>query len=141
MELIKNELKMIDCEANEILCACKNGKMKRAKYFMKKFHRNRLKWVREFYSSIYDMCDILNGVFAWSNVFAILISFQLILTDFNWFYWKMFNNFRVDIFGNDLPQNNDFWIIILNAPIPIHCRVRSMLSTFNSDHIFISNYC
>lgn len=86
LEFIKNELEMVDFEISEILCACKNGEMKRAKYFVKKFHRNRLKWVRQFYGSIYDLCDVLNSVFGWSNVSAILISFLLILADFNWLF-------------------------------------------------------
>lgn len=101
LEFIKNELKMINNETNEMMCAYKNGNLKKTKFFVRKFHQHRLKWFREFYSSIYDLCTIINTVFGWSNLAAIIISFQLILTNFNWFYWKIFNQFHIDVIGNN----------------------------------------
>lgn len=99
LEFIKNELKMINHEANEMMCDSKNGNLKNANNFLYKFQQHRLKWFRKFYGSIYDLCTIINAVFGWSNLAAIIISFQLILTDFNWFYWKIFNQFHVDVIG------------------------------------------
>lgn len=100
LEFINNQLKMIDYEISEILCVYKSGNMKNTKFILEQFHRNRFKWFRKFHNSIYDLCDIVNSLFGWSNVAAIIISFHLILADTNWFYWKIFNKFRIDVIGN-----------------------------------------
>lgn len=100
IEFIKHELKMINHESSEMMCVCKNGKLKNVKLFVRTFQQHRLKWFRKFYGSIYDLCAIINTVFGWSNLVAIILSFQLILNDFNWFYWKVFNLLQIDLIGN-----------------------------------------
>lgn len=97
VEYIKTELSVINREVSEM---CKNGSLLSVKFFVKTFHHNRVKWFRKFYASIYDLYEVINTVFGWSNCAAILISFHLMLADFNWNYWKIFNKFKVDKIGN-----------------------------------------
>lgn len=63
LEFVLNELKMINREVDKILEVCK---LKNAKVFLKEFNRSRLKWIREFYGTIHEMCDVINAVFGWS---------------------------------------------------------------------------
>lgn len=99
LEFIKHELKIIDHEVSEILNTFERNKLKGAKEFMRKFHRNRFKWFREFYGCIYDLCNIINSVCGWSNVAVVPLPFLLLLTDINWFYWKILNVYEIDIVG------------------------------------------
>lgn len=99
LEFIKYELKMVYRETKLMSCYCERCTLKSSKTFLKKFYCNRFKWIRKYYGSIYDLCDIINTVFGWSNVFAIPMSFLLILADINWFYWKLYNKYRVDMIG------------------------------------------
>lgn len=101
LEFVINELKIIDREVNDMLDAYGNGHRKTRKVFLRRFHRNRFKWIRKFYETIYDMCDSINGVFGWSNAAIVLFSFLLMVTEFNWFYWKMYNQFQNDAVGED----------------------------------------
>lgn len=100
LEFVLNELKIINREVSEMLSVCKNGKLKHKNVFLRKFHHNRFKWIREFYESIFDMCDVINAIFGWSNAVAILLSFILIITEYNWFYWKIFNKFQYNTMGD-----------------------------------------
>lgn len=56
------------------------------------FALRRLKQIREYVYCVYKMIDILNTMFGWSHVTAILFCFYLLLTGFNWFYIH-FNQF------------------------------------------------
>lgn len=100
LEFIKNELQVIDQEVSQILSSFERHKLKSAKEFVKEFHRKRFKWFREYYESIYDLCMIVNSVCGWSNVVAIHLPFLLLLTDMNWFYWKILNMYNIDVIGN-----------------------------------------
>lgn len=46
----------------------------------------QIKWIRQYFSSVYDMICTLNAIFGWSNVTAISFSFCFILTELNWYY-------------------------------------------------------
>lgn len=103
LDFIKHELKMIDLELAVMLNDCRNVQPKRFRkkhMFLIKFHRKRFKWIRQYYDMIYNLCRIVNNVFGWSNVIAILLIFHLILTDINWFYWKLLNKYQFNIHGN-----------------------------------------
>lgn len=107
MEVISYELQIIDRELNEMLFYCgrfHSGYKKTKKIFLEKFHRNRFKWIRQYYATIYEMNCTINEVFGWSNVAAILLSFHLILADINWFYWKLLNKYEFSILGNEFIQ-------------------------------------
>lgn len=99
LEIIKYELKMVRNELDEMWQFCENQEMKSTKQFAKVFQCKRFKWIRELYESIYDMNDVVNTVFGWSNIVAISFSFLLILADINWLYWKSFNKYRIDRIG------------------------------------------
>lgn len=63
------------------------------------FAIQRLKWFREYFSSIHKMVDILSKVFVCSHMVAILFCFYMPLTDFNWFYIHFDECSRVYRFG------------------------------------------
>lgn len=88
LEFLKTELEMIELNIEGILNECNSS--------------DCFKLIRQFYDSIYDLKEIVNSVFGWSNVAAIVVSFQLVLAEINWFYWRIFNNFSSDGIGNDL---------------------------------------
>lgn len=91
LEWIKHELKKVNHEAQQIVSTYQSSMMKNGNERMKIFHRNRFKWLRQYYGSTYDLSDELNIIFGWSNVITILVSVHLILADLNWFYWKLYN--------------------------------------------------
>lgn len=87
LEFMKYELKIVSDELDKMRCFCEKAKFK---------------WIRKFYETIYDLCDIVNAVFGWSNAVAISVSFLLILADINWMNWKLFNKYRIDLIGKSL---------------------------------------
>lgn len=101
MEFIKHQLQTIDQEIGEILLAHKINRL----YVYSKisrirnFHEDRFKWIRAYFGSVHDICTNTNSVFGWANVATILLPFLIFLTDINWFYWKVFNKYRTDPFG------------------------------------------
>lgn len=50
------------------------------------FQFKRFKWFRGYFHCIHKMVILLNDIFGWSHVAAILFCVHLILTDLNWFY-------------------------------------------------------
>lgn len=105
LSFIKHELKTIDREVTAMLRDCKTVKLQKIHkkdIFMIEFRRKRLKWIREYYEIIYQMCRVVNNVFGWSNVLAVLCHFHMILTDINWFYWKLLNKYQFNIHGNGI---------------------------------------
>lgn len=48
--------------------------------------RNRFKWMREYYYSVYEMGCCLNETFGLSQVLAIFFCFYFFLADLNWIY-------------------------------------------------------
>lgn len=103
METVSCELKLIDRELTEMLFYCNSLNSKRVhtkNMFLDKFHRIRFKWIRDYYAIIHQMNGTINSVFGWSNVAAILLSFHLLLTEINWFYWKLLNKYEFSIIRN-----------------------------------------
>lgn len=99
LEWIKNELKIVNHEAHEIVATYqKKILIKRLRIFQ----RNRFKWLRQYYGSTYDLSDALNIIFGWSNVVTILVSVHLILADLNWFYWKNYNKHNPSIIRKEI---------------------------------------
>lgn len=94
LELIKFELNAVQLR---LYGKCSNVQLRMASL-------HRFKWIRQFYSSIYDLCDVVNNVFGWSNAVAIPLSILLILVDINWIYWKLFNKYQVDVIGKNTPN-------------------------------------
>lgn len=97
LEWIKQELKRVKHETDEIVQTYQTSTLQTKNYVMKQFHRNRFKWLRQYYGSIYDLSDAVNSVFGWSNVVTILVSVHLILADTNRFYWKIFNRYNTSV--------------------------------------------
>lgn len=97
LEFVIFKLKIVCNELDEML-NCTN-KVKESKNPQLNFPGNQLKWTRKCYESIYELCNVINGVFGCSNAAAIPLSFLLILTDINWIYWKIFNRYRIDLLG------------------------------------------
>lgn len=103
LEFIKNELKIIDHEVNEMFndCSCTQFNcMNRRKRFAAKFYRNRFNWIRQYYGLVYNLSCTVNTMFGWSNIVVILFTFHLILIEINWFYWKLLNKFEINITSN-----------------------------------------
>lgn len=97
LEWIKQELKRVNNEAGEIMHTYANSTLHMKNIFMNQFHRNRFKWLRQYYGSIYDLSEAMNSVFGWSNAVTILVSVHLILADTNRFYWKIFNRYHTSV--------------------------------------------
>lgn len=97
LEFIKYELKVIDQEISLILISYRN--VHNVVPSLKKFHQNRFKWTRNYFESIYDLCSTTNSIFSWANVGNVLLPFLIFLADTNWFYWKIYNKYPVDIYG------------------------------------------
>lgn len=92
MELIKYELCNIERETKEM------AKSKK-KFFMNDFEKKRFLWIREYFQSVYQMCNYLNKFLTYSNAATIIFSFQFIVTDILWIYWKIYNKHHIQPFG------------------------------------------
>lgn len=60
----------------------------RARYYSSNLRR--LKWVREYFTNIYQMFEFLNEMFGCSQVAVIAFSFFLVLAEANWIYIHFF---------------------------------------------------
>lgn len=101
LEFVKYQLKTINREARLMIGVYKNSITKVEKKFAT-FHHRRFKWIRDYYDTVFDMCDGINTIFGWSNAAAIIISFCVILNDTFWFYWKILNKYEIDRVGKCL---------------------------------------
>lgn len=63
----------------------------------------RIKWIRDYYHSVYQMMDLLNNIFGWSNVALILCCFYFFIADVNWVYIHF--------------VEQSYWLFISNAYI------------------------
>lgn len=104
LEWIKQELKHVVHEANEFVYTYQTSMFQTKNYAIKHFHRNRFKWLRQYFGSIYDMTDVMNSVFGWSNVVTILVSVHLILADTNRLYWKILNRYNTSVIRKIIPK-------------------------------------
>lgn len=114
IEIIESELRTIYRDLEEMKSIISAGELLRMK-----FERNRLKWIREYNSLIYDLCHKVNSVMGWSNTVTTIFSFVLLLTDINWIYWKWYNEFT-------LIRLSGLLLIVLMKFIkfsPIHCPI------------------
>lgn len=98
VDFIKNELKVMDGELSEALC--ENCIFGNEQIFSKESCTSRFKRFRHFYGLVYDLCCVVNTVFSLANFVAIVVSFLLIVTEFNWFYWRILNYFYYNTIGN-----------------------------------------
>lgn len=95
LELIKYELKIIVREVSEM----KNVNKKNANLVMRKLHRSRFKWTRQYYESVHELCRLVHCALGWSNVTVILFPFYVILLDIAWLYWKVINGYPFRLMG------------------------------------------
>lgn len=98
LELIIYELKVIENETRAVARTYRNKTCLVAvgkSWSSVEFELKRFKWIREYFQSIHDMCESFNHFLEWSNVITILFSFQLLITDVIWLYWKLFNKQHV----------------------------------------------
>lgn len=107
LELIKSELDMIGKEIDKIVQSFRMNGHNQNRYYgrnsmFETFERKRLKWIREYYGLVGELSECLNSVFGWSNLATILFSFQIILTDLNWIYWKLYNKQQIYAISGDI---------------------------------------
>lgn len=98
LELIRHELYTVANEIKSVFCmrrTCVLGN----EYEINKANNRRFMWIRKYFQSIYDMSNLLNHSFAWSNVIVILFSLQFVAADFIWIYWKIYNKHHVKPFS------------------------------------------
>lgn len=84
LEVINSQLKKIEHELVTM-----KGTHAIVNFQMQSFHAfemQRFRWIREYFHCIYDMVEIVNEIFGWSQVAAILLNFHCLFTDFNYFY-------------------------------------------------------
>lgn len=103
LEFIKHQLQIIQQETKLMIYDNRKKKFD-AGSILTMFHRKRLRWIRDYYDAVHDMCNVINEIFGWSNASAIIISFGQILGDTFWFYWKILNKYEIDLIGNHLNQ-------------------------------------
>lgn len=86
------------------------------------FESQRLKWIREYFFRIYEMINLLNETFGWSQVAAISFCFHLLLTEITWVYihymdmsWLYrFGLYHIHTYTLSLKiWENLFWIFII----------------------------
>lgn len=116
LELIAYELQIIQNELDKI-----NECTNHPDEFIQKFHRNRFKWVRQYYDSIHELCTIIHNVFSWSHVAVLLLPFHTILLDINWMYWKVFNGYQLRFSGKRCFRDS---MLCFYDSVPFCCRVR-----------------
>lgn len=86
LEIIKSELKVIQREIKRMVFSSRNNNRLREKFELKRF-----KWLREYYSNVYELGECVNDVFGWSNLIVILCLFHAILYYLNNLYWYWYN--------------------------------------------------
>lgn len=70
-----------------------------------KLHRDeglcvkRLRWTQNYYRLIYEMSEAMNEFFGWSQFTVILQSFTILVVDFNWTYWRIYNEYTRELAG------------------------------------------
>lgn len=94
LEMVHFQLKMIESEVKTMQCALNFISTKSTSYLIRisetsifyLFEIQRLKWIREYFSHVYEMMNSLNETFGWSQVAAISFCFHLLLTEVTWIY-------------------------------------------------------
>lgn len=101
LELIIYELCNVECEVKQLVemyrkteneLSVTGGKYRK---FSQDIERKRFVRIREYFRSICIMCNCLNEFLTYSNAAMILFSFQFIVTDVLWMYWKLYNKHHV----------------------------------------------
>lgn len=59
----------------------------------------RVKWIRKYFYSVYEMVCLLNKIFGWSNVAAISFCFCFLLTELHWYYIHFWTTHAIFKFG------------------------------------------
>lgn len=100
LQLIAYELQNVESEVKEMVQMYRNkcvasDKIKRSS--LCDFKRKQFIWIREYFQSIYKLCECLNEFLTYSNAAIILFSFQFIATDALWIYWKLYNKHNIQI--------------------------------------------
>lgn len=83
VEIIDSHLKNIEFELKLLKHSNENS------ICLSELHR--LKWIRRYYNNVYEMVNILNEIFGWSQAASILFCFYSTFTDFNYFYIHFHN--------------------------------------------------
>lgn len=110
LELIKNELRIVEGEVKKLSNSFKTNRRAfegRRSLMFESFEKNRLKWIREYYGIVSKLSECVNSGFGWSNLATITFSFQIILTDLNWLYWKLYNKQRIAAIGECSAKLNE----------------------------------
>lgn len=63
------------------------------------FELQRLKWIRGYFHCAYEMVNLLNEIFGWSQVQTISFLFYLLLTNLNWVYMNFYTCTAVQFIG------------------------------------------
>lgn len=98
LELIRYELRNVECEVKKLAQMYrKKSSLTGTKYsnFSQDIERMRFVRIREYFQSICKLCNCLNKFLTYSNAAMILFSFQFIITDALWVYWKLYNKHHI----------------------------------------------
>lgn len=90
LKLIQHELKQIEREIKMLIDDFQNYEQNTNKIF-KKFAIERLKWIRNYYALIHELCNIMNRLNGIFHAFYFPFLFLLTTTEINWIYWKLYN--------------------------------------------------
>lgn len=87
LTIIHHQLKMIE---NELIVMKRVSSLKYNQFHGKSssysYEFQRFKWFREYFYCINEMIKLLNKIFGWSQVAAVLCCFYFCATNLNWFY-------------------------------------------------------
>lgn len=87
LERIKNEVKTMQGALNFISTKSEAYLIRISETsIFYSFELHRLRWIREYFSLVYEMINFLNETFGWSQVAAISFCFHLLLTEVTWIY-------------------------------------------------------
>lgn len=96
LDMIYFQLKIIEMECmniemsshqHEIGCVQKTLRIKGYQtIFSFSYELQRMKWIRDYVFTVYEMTRYLNKIFGWSNVAAISFGFCFLLTETHWCY-------------------------------------------------------
>lgn len=104
VEILRQQIDAIKLELIHLEKLCSTLSIGRTALILKKLYI-----VRNQYALVYDLSEQLNDFFGWSQVAIILHNFMLLVVDFNWTYWRLYNEYTHDIAGLKYLHYIWFW--------------------------------
>lgn len=132
LELVYFELRNVEKEAKQM---SKVGKIEFFRKFrnqtsnIKRFELDRMKYLREYYQSIYELSSHINSIFGRSNIVTVLCHLFVFVCDCNWMY---------------LYRSDDDYFFDIGKPIqfkPISIKEIFTFHHFDFSQSFIVGFC